>query len=183
MLKALIQSVPAHIVIIQSRDQFKAKFGVAAPEWDPSQPVKDWLDTRTFTDMDSEVEYIGIRSDSNGNPIYDSNRTVELATFRLFPEVAQSVNLLPEPMPPQGALTPLQLRMSQRKRAWPLELKAGEKVVLSPGIGTIPVIDDGKTVAGVGAVLLSDAQVLLIGERVADAVISKLTKQGFLKPQ
>jgi hypothetical protein len=145
MLHPLITRVPAHIRIVQTRAAFRAAFGYEAPPFDFSQPVKDWLDTRQNLDPDEEVAYVGIRYEANGEPVYDEQRTVETREFRLFPEVGQEVNLLPEPLPPQGAMTPLQLRMVQRRRPWPLVLSPGERVVLAPGIGTVPVVDDGGT--------------------------------------
>jgi hypothetical protein len=180
-LLPLISRVPAHIILVQSRAQFKAKFGVDAPEWDSSQPVKDWIDQRAVEDFDTEIEYSGVKVDANGNPVYDTQRVCELSNFRLFPEVAQSINLLPEPLPPQGAMTALQLRMSQRKRPWPLELLPGERVVLSPGIGTIPVIDDGKTTATAGGEV-SSSQMALLADMVAARVLEGLAAAGFTGP-
>ena len=142
-LKPLRDRVPDYIKIITTRGMFRDLFKSEAPVFDFSSPVKDWIDTRDFPDADTEVEYIGVKTEANGEPVYDPLRVVTLNGFRLFPEVAQTINLLPEPLPAQGSLTPAQLKMVQRKRGWPLELKAGERVVLAPGIGTIPVIDDG----------------------------------------
>ena len=147
-LKPLRDRVPAYIKVFQTRAQFRDAFKAEAPIFDYSSPVKDWIDTREFADVDTEVEYIGVKIEANGEPVYDSNRVVTLNGFRLFPDVAATINLLPEPVPAQGALTPAQLRMIQRKRSWPLELKTGERVVLAPGIGTIPVVDDGIADAG-----------------------------------
>jgi hypothetical protein len=143
----IIQRVPAHIRIFQTRAQYRAAFGVEPPPFDFTRPVKDWMDTRKHDDPDVEITYTGVRQDRNGNPVFDDGRVVELRPFRLFPEEAAAVNLLPEPLPPQGALTESQLAMVQRKRSWPLELKVNERVILAPGIGMIPVVDDGSAVS------------------------------------
>jgi len=164
----LIQRVPAHIRIFQTRAAYKAAFGVEAPEFDYSMPVKDWIDTRETLDPDTEICYTGVRQLANGQPAYDEDRVCELATFRIFPEQATAINLLPEPLPPQSALKPNQLRMVQRKRPWPLELQSGERVVLAPGIGTNPVVDDGKG-ATVGGAFKCD-EVLALAKRIAAKV-------------
>lgn len=158
----LIRRVPAHVQVYQNRAAYKAKTGKDAPPFDYSQPVKDWADTREFADSDAEVEYNGIRYEANGEPVYDASRVVEQRSFRLFAEVAQAVNLLPEPVPALGSLTANQARMISRRRAWPLELKDGERVILAPGIGTIPVIDDGSNQpAGGGCGACEEALVIL----------------------
>jgi hypothetical protein len=163
----LIQRVPAHIRIFQNRAAYRAAFGKEAPPFDYSQPVKDWIDTREASDPDEEISYTGIRYEANGEPVYDAKRVVELREFRLFPEVAQSINLLPEPLPPQGALTPNQLRMVQRKRPWPLALRDGERIILAPGIGTIPVVDGGTSPAASGC---QCGEILAIVQRIAAKV-------------
>lgn len=150
-LIALGMRVPEYIKIVSNRAAYREAFKAEAPPFDYASPVKDWVDIRVFEDPDTEVEYLGIKSEANGEPVYDAGRVVALQNFRLFPEVAQTINLLSEPMPPQGALTNAQLRMAQRKRAWPLVLGAGEKIVLAPGIGTIPVVDDGLATTALAA--------------------------------
>ena len=162
----LIQRVPAHIRVFQSRAAYREAFGVEAPPFDFSQPVKDWLDTRKSIDPEAEISYRGIRYLPNGEPDYNDQRVVTLAEFRLFTEVAQSVNLLPEPVPALGSLTPNQARMISRRRAWPLELKDGERVILAPGIGTIPVVDDGSRKPATGGCCGSCDEALTILRRI-----------------
>lgn len=151
MLKPLLTAVPPNIVVIKSRADFFARFRIQALEWDSSQPVKNWIDQSAIADPDTPIDYTGIKYDANGNPVFDANRVVAQAHFSLFVEVAQSVNLLPEPMKAQGELTPTQLKMSQRQWPLPLALKPGERVVLAPGIGIIEVIDDGVASPGAPA--------------------------------
>jgi hypothetical protein len=179
MILPLKSRIPAHIQLFTDRASYLAAFGKPAPPFDFSQPVKDWIDTRKHTDPDAEVSYSGIRYEPNGEPVYDASRTVATREFRLFPEIAASVNLLPEPVPAQGSLTPNQLAMIQRKRPWPLELKPGEKVVLAPGIGTIPAIDDGTTPAAIGGAI-TVAEMSVLADLIADKVAARL---GFPKPQ
>lgn len=143
MIHPLITRVPAHIKIVQSRAQYQAIFNKPAPAFDYSRPVKEWIDTREL-DPEEEAQYFGIRYDTEGQPMLSEGRNVQTRNFTLWPEEAARVNLLPEPVPAQGSLTPEQLRMIQRKRAWPLELTSGERVVLAPGIAQAPAIDDGK---------------------------------------
>lgn len=182
MILPLKSRIPAHIQLITDRAAYFAAFQKPAPPFDFSQPVKDWIDTRKHSDPDQEISYTGIRYEANGEPVYDATRTVATREFRLFPEIAASVNLLPEPVPAHGSLTANQLAMIQRKRPWPLELKAGERVVLAPGIGTIPAIDDGTTPANVGGgITVSEMETL--AQRTAELVIEGLTAKGFPKPQ
>ena len=143
-LKALITATAPNIFVIKNRAAFKAVFGVDAPDWDSSQPVKNWVDRRVNLDPETELDYVGVKYDSNDAPLIDGDRVVKLAHFKMLPDIAVSPNLLPDPLP---VLTPLQQRMSKRQQPLPLELKPGERVVLAPGIGMIPVIDDGVAAA------------------------------------
>jgi len=159
----LINRVARYALIVQSRSEHRARFGKEAPAFDYSQPVKDWIDTRQDLPAEEETSYLGISYyPSNGEPIYDANRVVKTRVFSLFPEVATSFNLLPEPVPALGAITSNQAAMLQRKRPWPLELREGERVVLAPGIGTIPAIDDGKNIPSTGGGFTSSDRDLLI---------------------
>jgi hypothetical protein len=144
-MKPLATRVPSHIQTFTSRADYLAKTGTPAPPFDYAFPVKDWRDIRAFSDADEEIRYIGVREDSNGNPVHDENRVVATREFRLFPDQAAAVNLLPEPVPAQGSLSPGMIASLQRKRPWPIELKPGERIVLAPGIGMIPVVDDGTS--------------------------------------
>lgn len=170
MLQPLLSRVPAHIRVFGTRAAYKAFFGVEAPAHRPDEPVKNWIDMREGLDADEEVEYTGIRYEANGTPrLMAGTRTCVLQSFRLYPELAKAVNLLPEPMPIfEGAA----LLMSQRQRPMPLELKTGEKVVLDP-TSNGPVVDDGVKLPATQPVAFTQGVVDMIAETHA-AVKAKL---------
>jgi|GEM_PF-4221807 len=173
MLKPLLTAVPPNILVIKSRQDYKAKFGVEAPEWISDQPVKNWVDQTTNLEPDVEISYVGVVYDSNGHPFPDPAMPngVKVSRFSLFPEVAQTLNLLPDPLPPQGALTPAQLRMAQRQRPLPIALKPGEHVVFDPMFHNEPLIDDGKGAdANTSPVLAFEMQALDLLTRIAAKV-------------
>lgn len=154
-LTQLYSHLQTGVVTYSSRAKYFAETGKPAPAWDSSSPVKTWVDTLAVNvvDKESEIQYLGIKYDDNGNPsLEDGTRTCKTTKFYLFPEVAATVNFLPELLQPLASMTQLQAKMSSRQRPVPLTLKPGEKVVLAPGIGMIPVIDDGiGTQTGTGA--------------------------------
>lgn len=151
MLIPLINRVPKNIIVFANRADYKAKLGVEAPLWDSSSPVKDWIDQTVNLDPETEIPYVGVSYDTNGRPNVDGSIAgpgiVKTAKFSLFPEVAQSVNLLEEPLRPLAAMTPLQAKMVSRRRSWPIELHAGEKLVLDPDFHDSAMVDDGNTAA------------------------------------
>lgn len=142
MLHPLIKRVAPFARVFTSRGDYLAKTGQEAPPFDYSRPVQDWVDTRKLSG-EEEISYEGAGYLRNGSPESVDGRPV-LRSFRLFPDQAAAVNLLPDPMPPQALLTPLQLAMVQRKRSWPLALNPGETLAFAPGLPGVLVVDDGK---------------------------------------
>ena len=149
----LIARVIASVIVVRTRAEFVAKTGTAAPPFDWSRPRKTWFDNRKFEDMETEVEYFGIRYDPNGQPLEKPGQpgVIDARTFKLYPELAATVNLLPEPMPPESLLTAVQKTMMARQVPEPLALLPGERIVPSRNIGSPAVIDDGKGDAPLGS--------------------------------
>ncbi len=154
----LIKRVPAHITIVQSRAQYLAKYGQEAPPYDWSRPKKTWIDNRVFSDPDLEIEYTGVQLDRNDKPIQDGDtRNVVLRAFKLYPEIATSANLPPEPAPADAEMTPAQRAMFKRRVPEPLELQPGERVVIEPGASSALAVDDGKPDLSAGGSGFTDA--------------------------
>ena len=145
----LISRLAKNVNVFRTRAEYLEKTGKVAPEFDWSRPIKNWEDTRKFPDADEEVEYFGVRYDANGKPFYDAATGVcETKRFKLYPEVATTVNMIPSPFPALGSLTTAQQAMAKRIIPEPLELLEGERIVLGRSIGSDPVVDDGKIAPG-----------------------------------
>jgi hypothetical protein len=140
----LISRLAKSVNIYRTREEYFQKTGKKAQDFDWSRPMKNWEDTREFADAEEEVEYLGVAYDPNGKPIEEMPGVVKLKRFRLYPEVATTVNLIPSPFPPDASLTMAQRAMAKRAIPEPLELLEGEKVVISRNLGSEPVVDDGK---------------------------------------
>ena len=179
----LISRLAKGVTLFRTRAEYFEKTGKIAPDFDWSRPAKNWADTREFADADEEAEYLGIAYDANGKPIEESPGVVKLKRFRLYPEVAATVNLIPSPFPPDAAMTPSMKAMAKRAIPEPLELLEGEKVVISRNLGSEPVIEDSKPTPGAstGCNFTEDDRRLLLAIRSStQAIVDAIT--AFTKP-
>jgi len=138
----LISRLAKSANIYRTREEYFQKTGKTAPDFDWSRPAKNWEDSRTFGDPEEEIEYLGVVYDGNGRPIEETPGIVKTKRFKLYPEIATTVNLIPSPFPPDSVLTMAQRAMAKRVIPEPLELLEGEKVML--GANGL-VVDDGKS--------------------------------------
>jgi len=146
--------------VYQTREQYKAATGKDAPPWNPSKPVKSWLDPTPppMSDADGDVRYLMLALGADGKTPAVKNGAPYLRMTRVAHAEAIAVNIPPKEFYDQriqdpGALSPfasLEVPVPCRDLLPDEELKFGwgglvevrkKNEVASPTTGTAPATD------------------------------------------